>query len=85
MARVQVQLFDWQEFVNPPPHKIFVWDKHGTYQDCMFPNPVHGHFLGGKRLKGKRIPEVLGQGEAKILLGVIGHSQSPCLSTTTAG
>ncbi len=41
------------------PQKIFLWDKQGNYQDCAFPNPIYGHFLGGQGVKGKNIQDVL--------------------------
>src|SRR5680860_796056 len=62
---------EWHQFLDPSPHKIFVWDKQGVYQDCLFPDPIYGHFRGGKELKGKKISEVLGKVEAKAVLSKI--------------
>lgn len=63
----QRQLSGWQQFLNSPPHKIFIWDKTGTYRDCQFPNPLYGHFLAGTKLKGKRIFDVLDKPHAKAV------------------
>ena len=37
------------------PHKIFLWNAQGVYVDCAFPNPVHGHFFGGSKVRGARL------------------------------
>ena len=68
------QPITWQLVASPPPHKIFLWDYHGTYLACDFPNPVHGHLIGGPRLQGKRIQDVLPQSEAHTLLTAIRFS-----------
>ncbi len=49
------------------PHKVFVWDKQGRYEDYAFPNPIHGHLLGGQNVLGKKIEEVLPFQAAQIL------------------
>ncbi len=64
-------LVNWEEILDPPPHKIFVWDSYGHYQDCLFPNPAQGHFLGGETIKGKHLEEVLSSTEAEIVWGGI--------------
>lgn len=82
MAQVQTEMHEpnmpftggkpeWHQFLDPSAHKIFVWDRKGVYRDCLFLNPIYGHFLGGKRLKGKKISEVLGKVEAKAVLSKI--------------
>lgn len=48
-------------------HKIFIWDREGTYVDCQFPNPIHGHFFGGPTLRGKKISEVLPSKAADVI------------------
>ena len=49
-----IQHGDWAILSQGAPHKIFIWDKQGTYTDCVFPNPIYGHFLGGQRVKGEQ-------------------------------
>lgn len=66
--RVTGPLTGWVHLLNPLPHKIFVWDRKGIYQDCLYPNPEYGHFLSGKALKGKTISEVLSREQAKVVL-----------------
>lgn len=89
---LQRQLAGWQQFLNPPPHKIFIWDKTGTYRDCLFPNPLYGHFLAGTELKGKKIVEVLDKAQAKAILKGIKQalifrrpSQTDWIWTTPSG
>lgn len=85
MAQVQTEMHEpnipfteqkpeWHQFLDPSAHKIFVWDRKGVYRDCLFLNPIYGHFLGGKKLKGKKNSEVLGKGEAKAVLSKIKHA-----------
>lgn len=57
----------WQVFDSTFVHKMFVWDRQGTYIDCQFPNPVHGHFFGGPTLRGKKVHEVLPEKAADIV------------------
>ncbi len=66
-----VQPHGWSLLAGPPPHKIFLWDSCGTYLDCEFPNPFHGHFLGGAALRGKNINKVLPQKDSEALLRAI--------------
>lgn len=43
------------------PHKIFLWNAEGVYVDCTFPNPVHGHFFGGAKVRGARLSDFFSQ------------------------
>lgn len=65
---------EWHQVLDPSAHKIFVWDRKGVYRDCLFLNPIYGHFLGGKKLKDKKISEFLGKVEAKAVLNKIKHA-----------
>jgi len=61
----------WQCVSGPPPEKVFVWDREGTYVDCQFPNPLFDHFLGGSTLLGKRVTEVLPpEAAGQVLKGI---------------
>ena len=66
-----VQAIDWDLMWGLPPHKIFLWDRRGTYLDCQFPNPIHGHFFGGAKLCGTTIADVLPQKDSEALLMAI--------------
>ncbi len=66
-----VQAIDWDLMWGLPPHKIFLWDRQGTYLDCQFPNPIHGHFFGGAKLCGTTIADVLPQKDSVTLLRAI--------------
>ncbi len=58
----------WQALERPFPNKVFIWDVNGTYVDCLFPNPIHGHFLGGAENKGKRVHDVLSEEAATLVI-----------------
>ncbi|MGD9851345.1 MAG: response regulator transcription factor [Nitrospirales bacterium] len=68
---VSCQLTNWHLIGPPPPHKIFLWDRHGTYLDCEYPNPVWGHLLAGPNLRGTTIQQVLPQRQAQTLVSSI--------------
>ena len=68
---------DWAMMSLGEPQKIFLWDQGGTYQDCAFPNPIYGHFLGGQELKGKNIRDVLeSQAMTQLLEAMIQTTKS---------
>lgn len=73
----------WGQGWGISAHKIFIWDREGIYRDCQYPNPVHGHFLGGKALIGKTIQEVLGQPEAQAVLSAINRTWASAQPTET--
>ncbi len=59
---------DWKTILpsvlGPPststvPQKLFIWNHQGIYLGYHYPNPRHGHYIGGERLLGKSITEVL--------------------------
>ena len=54
-----IQHGDWAMISQGVPQKMFIWDKQGNYNDCVFPNPIYGHFLGGEKVKGKNVRDVL--------------------------
>ena len=66
-----IQVIDWGLIGGFPPHKIFLWDRLGTYLDCEFPNPIHGHFLGGEKLRGTTIDKVFLPQQSQLLLEAI--------------
>ena len=60
-------------FHGPMPHllqpqKIFLWDAHGVYLDCAFPNPVHGHFCGGVNVRGAHLRDLFPQTTTQYIL-----------------
>lgn len=57
----------WQLLDGALVHKVFVWDRQGTYIDCQFLNPIHGHFFGGPTLRGKKVHEVLPASAADVI------------------
>lgn len=61
------------------PHKIFRWDRNGVYRDCYFPVSCE-HLLGGEKLIGRSIKEVLKNDSAKSLTKALSRTlktQSP--------
>ena len=52
----------------PAPHKIFLWNAKGVYVDCAFPNPVHGHFLGGDKIIGTSLSDAFAQPTSQRIL-----------------
>lgn len=66
-SAVRSKASSWSLFGDARIHKVFVWDRQGTYIDCQFPNPIHGHFFGGPTLRGKNVHEVLPAGAADVI------------------
>ncbi|MGB0909985.1 MAG: hypothetical protein ACPGYT_06450 [Nitrospirales bacterium] len=59
------QLFGTHKSWITPPQKFFLWNDKGIYVDYHYANPIHGHYVGGDCLLGKRITQVLPQPMAK--------------------
>ncbi len=57
----------WRSTQDQFVHKVFVWDRRGRYLDCQFPNPIHGHFLGGHLVKGQTVCDVLPNHAALVI------------------
>ncbi len=68
-ARSSVQAQGTQGLLRrPAPHKIFLWNSQGVYVDCAFPNPVHGHFLGGDKIIGTSLSDAFAQPTSQRIL-----------------
>ncbi|MGD9850214.1 MAG: helix-turn-helix transcriptional regulator [Nitrospirales bacterium] len=61
----------WNWLVQFLPHKIFLWDKSGTYLACEFPNPLPHHCFEGPRLVGNTIEHMLPTNESVTVLSAI--------------
>ena len=53
------------------PHKIFLWDKHGTYIDYSYPNPQSSHFIGGSNILGQTVKEMFPKPTSTIIMSYI--------------
>lgn len=80
---------NWPFLINWSHHKIFVWERNGNYQDCFFPNPVFGHFLGGTDVLGKNVRDILHPKAADQMLTsiseVLDHGQTPIVHLSILG
>ncbi len=53
------------------PHKIFLWNAKGVYVDCAFPNPVHGHFFGGSKVRGACLRDFFSHASCQHILDAL--------------
>ncbi len=58
------------------PHKIFLWNAEGVYVDCTFPNPVHGHFFGGAKIRGARLADFFSHTSSDQILDALSETMS---------
>ena len=53
------------------PHKIFLWNAEGVYVDCAFPNPIHGHFMGGTQVGGAHLTDLFTQTVSQYIFNTL--------------
>lgn len=75
------QSVDWHLIGGFSPHKTFLWDQEGTYLDYAAPNPIHGHFLGGVKLRGRNIKDLFLKNKSELLMQAIHQSLEGRLPT----
>lgn len=66
------------------PHKIFVWDLKGVYQEYSFLNPLYGHFIEPTSLIGATTRDVLSRANShKLRQAIAGAWKFQALHPTT--